>query len=321
MVSSAQAYDSGVPTAGNPLAGHPWYVDRDRGSWFLALRGIHANAAAFSSAANNPMGKTFTKMYVHPRQAVFNYIKRADTAEPGSIPFLNLARIENPSCPYTAFRPGFSEKQVDSYIRQFGLGLGASRVMIILETDKLTTTRCLPKWAQARRFRELSLEVSTLHRDDPNAIVYLDAGAWDWGKPAPVIARWLKRADVAQAEGFSLNTSHHDWTSREVKFGLAISRMTGGKHFVVNTDSNAWGPRPHGKDFDSRYYVKGCTPPGEGLGIQPTVNTGNPLIDAYIWAGTPGYETGHCLGYGAHSAYKFYLPLAQSLVAHARSYF
>jgi endoglucanase len=315
LAPAAGAYYSGRPIPGDPLAGHPWFVDKQRGSWWVALRTQPRLAAALRPFADNPMGKTIGVFDPHPTAAVSQYIARALRAQPGSIPFINLDRIEGSSCPYPGNQPGYSEHEIESWVRGFSRGIGDHRVMVIVETDKLTTIRCLPRWARARRFRELSFEVRLLHDHNPKAIVYIDAGSADWGKNAATIARWLRRADVAQAQGFALNASHFDWTSKEVKFGRQVSRRLGGKHFVVNTDVNGWGPNSRGPI--PSYYHKGCTPPGEGLGIVPTVRTGSRRVDAFLWLGTPGYTNGRCLGYGLHAPYKFYLALAVSLALHA----
>jgi endoglucanase len=261
------------------------------------------------------MGKTFGSFDTHPEADVRNYVRRALREQPGSIPFINVARIEGQSCPYPADTPDFSESAIDAWMQRFSEGIGNHLVAVIIETDKLTTIGCLPGWAQNRRYRELRYEVHLLHQYNPNAIVYIDAGSEDWGKSATKIARRLRRADVAEAQGFALGASHHDWTYKEVAFGLKISRLLGGKHFVVNTDSNGWGPFPHGSS--SAYYHQGCTPPGEGLGLRPTVKTPDPHVDAFLWLGTPGYENGDCLGYGAGAPYTFYLQEAVSLVLHA----
>jgi endoglucanase len=37
-----------------------------------------------------------------------------------------------------------------------------------------------------------------------------------------------------------------------------------------------------------------CNPPGSGLGLRPTANTGAPLLDAYLWVKTPGQSDGQC---------------------------
>jgi endoglucanase len=314
---TANAYYSGEPTPGNPLAGHPWFVDKERGSWWVALRTDPVTARPLSRAADNPMGKTFGSWIADPGATVRDYIDRAESEEPGSIPFLNLARIESQACPYPGTTPGFTEPEIEHWVRRFSAGIGTSLVMVIIETDKLTTIGCLPRWARARRYRELRYEVHLLHQNNPNAIVYIDAGSEDWGKDAATMARWLRRADVAEAQGFALGASHHDWTYKEVRLGLQISRRLGGKHFVVNTDSNGWGPKPHGWTPWASSYHPGCTPPGEGLGIVPTVKTPDPHIDAFLWLGTPGFDLGRCVGLGLNAPYMFYLQEALMLVRNA----
>jgi endoglucanase len=37
-----------------------------------------------------------------------------------------------------------------------------------------------------------------------------------------------------------------------------------------------------------------CNPPGAGLGLRPTANTGVPLVDAYLWVKVPGESDGTC---------------------------
>ncbi len=309
----AGAYYSGTFWPGDPLAGHPWFVDKERGSWWVAIR-TDPGAGILRRAADNPMGKTFGSWIPDPGVQVHDYISRAHREQRGSIPFLNLARIEGQSCPYPGPQSGFSESEVDNWVRGFSRGIGKSRVVVIVETDKLTTIGCLPRWAQARRYRELSFEVHTMHLHNPNAVVYIDAGSEDWGKNAATMAGRLRRADVGEAEGFALGASHHDWTYKEVRFGLQISRRLHGKHYVVNTDANGWGPNPR---WYSPSWHGGCTPPGEGLGIRPTTKTPNPFLDAFLWLGTPGFENGDCLGYGANAPYTFYASEAVSLLRNA----
>ena len=37
-----------------------------------------------------------------------------------------------------------------------------------------------------------------------------------------------------------------------------------------------------------------CNPPGRGLGIRPTTDTGDPLADAFLWVKVPGESDGQC---------------------------
>ena len=37
-----------------------------------------------------------------------------------------------------------------------------------------------------------------------------------------------------------------------------------------------------------------CNPPGRGVGLRPTADTGNPMLDAYLWIKIPGESDGEC---------------------------
>jgi endoglucanase len=133
-------------------------------------------------------------------------------------------------------------------------------------------------------------------------VVYLDAGAAD-AVLAPDVARLLKRAGVDQIQGFFLNSTHFDWTSREIQFGEAVSRMTGGKHFVINTGENGRGPLATADRVRDGNEVL-CNPAGRGLGPKPTTNTGYPNVDAFAWTTNPGESGGRCVpGAPATGAY------------------
>ncbi|WP_133541716.1 glycoside hydrolase family 6 protein [Microbacterium sp. BK668] len=70
-------------------------------------------------------------------------------------------------------------------------------------------------------------------------------------------------------------------------------------HFVLDTSRNGQGPwagpvapypgAPAGADPEVW-----CNPPDRGLGALPTTETGNPLIDAYLWIKVPGESDGKC---------------------------
>jgi endoglucanase len=60
--------------------------------------------------------------------------------------------------------------------------------------------------------------------------------------------------------------------------------------FVIDTSRNGhWTPTvsyPDPQDW--------CNAPDRGLGLRPTANTGNTLIDAYLWVKIPGESDGEC---------------------------
>lgn len=63
------------------------------------------------------------------------------------------------------------------------------------------------------------------------------------------------------------------------------------KHFVIDTSRNGQGPWTPPAYPDPQDW---CNPPGRGLGLRPTVNTGITLLDAYLWVKIPGESDGEC---------------------------
>jgi endoglucanase len=69
--------------------------------------------------------------------------------------------------------------------------------------------------------------------------------------------------------------------------------IRGAAHFVIDTSRNGQGPwtPPAGAYPDPQDW---CNPPGRGLGLRPTADTGVPLLDGYLWIKTPGQSDGQC---------------------------
>jgi endoglucanase len=64
------------------------------------------------------------------------------------------------------------------------------------------------------------------------------------------------------------------------------------KHFVTDTSRNGQGPWTPATNYpDPQDW---CNPPDRGVGVRPTANTGNALIDAYLWIKIPGESDGEC---------------------------
>ena len=66
---------------------------------------------------------------------------------------------------------------------------------------------------------------------------------------------------------------------------------------MVDTSRNGLGPwtPPANHPADPQDW---CNPPDRGLGLRPTLNTGDPLADAYLWIKTPGESDGSCTRWG-----------------------
>jgi endoglucanase len=96
-----------------------------------------------------------------------------------------------------------------------------------------------------------------------------------------------------------LNTSEINLRYQQALAGAAPTT-----HFIIDTSRNANGPLnganytapPHNQAANASALTTGnwCNPPGAGLGVRPTANTGNALVDAFLWVKTPGQSDGQC---------------------------
>jgi endoglucanase len=125
------------------------------------------------------------------------------------------------------------------------------------------------------------------------------------------MARYLRQADVAQAQGFFVNATHNDWTTTDVAYGQQIAKLTGGKHFIVQTDDNGRGPLvPQDRKLNGNEDL--CNPPGRGTGPL-SWNTGYAYVDGFLWFNNPGNSDGPC-GAGDPAVAQFWPQYAVGLV-------
>lgn len=186
-----------------------------------------------------------------------------------------------------------------NWIQQFTAGIGNSKAIVILEPDSLAQIDCLSGADQQLRLNLIANAVTTL-KTNSNTKVYLDAGHSGWIS-AQTMASRLIDANIGNADGFALNVSNFDATNDEVTYGTDLSNLLNGKHFVVDTSRNGNGSNG-----------EWCNPGGRALGTKPTINTGNPLVDAFLWIKTPGESDGNCNG--GPSAGVFWYDYAMDLV-------
>ena len=281
---------SGAQGGGNPLAGVRLFVDHDSPSWhqWRAYRrsGQRRKAALIRKIAREPkalwLGR-FTRP--HFRKKVRRLIVAAKRqTRCRSSPSCARCRIGAGPRTRRAGRPRIARTR--AWYRRLARTLGHSRVVIAFEPDSLGTIDCHARSRRDDRLRLLRYGVKVLSRN-PNATLYLEGGASDW-EPARRTARQLRAIGIARVRGFMLNATHMDWTRANIRHGLQISRLTGGKHFVINTAENGRGPVHYRNARGPPDH--GLVQPAEaGLGPPPTTNTSNPMVDAYLWINRPGY--------------------------------
>jgi endoglucanase len=234
------------------------------------------------------------------RAKVRAYLECAGRLQPGAVPLIVVMRHQGTRCSRTYEAGGAAEDaRTRAWYDSFAEGVGDARVVIGFEPDSLGTIDCLAPNRRGARLDVLRYGVERLSQL-PNATIYLEAGASDW-EPADRTAKQLRYIGIAKVRGFMLNATHHDWTRNNIRHGLRISRLTGGKPFIVNTSYNGRGPLNYKRWVNRarhrwRMVNVWCNPPGRGLGVAPTTRTGRPKVDAYMWINRPGYSAGACNG-------------------------
>ena len=288
----AQASDPrGVdPDSPNPLVGLKFYVDQDSPSWqqWHAYRraGDTAKANLIETIAREPrnmwLGR-FTRPNFEVKVRRLIDAAKAD----GSLPLFTVLRAQSTGCSPTYQGGGPAE---DAATRRWYDALarviGDDRVLIAFEPDSLGTIDCHARSRRDDRIELLRYGVDALSQL-PNATIYLEGGASDW-ESAERTANQLRAIGIAKVRGFMLNATHYDWTGANIKHGLELSRLTGGKHFIINTAENGRGPVSYRASNGRRINVW-CNPGLRGLGRAPTTETAHPLADAYLWINRPGY--------------------------------
>lgn len=88
---------------------------------------------------------------------------------------------------------------------------------------------------------------------------------------------WSDTTDTPELNTSGLNTRY--------------ASVTGTTHFVIDTSRNGQGPWQPPAYPDPQDW---CNPPDRGVGLRPTADTGNELLDAYLWIKIPGASDGEC---------------------------
>lgn len=264
----------------NPLAGMPFYVN-PASSAMRAAQHADPPSAELTAIANTPQA-----YWVVPGSSASTVAKyTGDAQAAGAIPVLALYGIPHRDCGSFA-AGGFSTADAyRAWVDSIANDVGASRAAVIVEPDALAMADCLSADQRQERYDLVRYAVDTLARN-PGTAVYVDAGHLRWHSPEDMADR-LNKVDVNRARGFSLNTANFFTTDDEIGYGEAISGLTSGSHYVIDTSRNGAGPAP-----DSA--LNWCNPGGRALGTAPTTATSGAHADAYLWIKRPGESDGTC---------------------------
>ncbi len=215
-------------------------------------------------------------------------------SDPGTVPLITTYFL-HPNlggCATTkqinAYMPRF-KKQINAMVR----ATGRHPAVYLLELDALGSSVCmakggsLPAWEAALRYEMHAVQSL------PHTVVYIEGGYSD-SNSVGYTARILKAIHVNTIRGFFTNDTHNQWTSSTVAWATRVARRTG-SHFIVNTSDNGQGPKlnPHPR---TQGVEDLCNPPGRGIGIADTTDTGSAYADAFLWTHSPGMSAGTCGG-------------------------
>lgn len=264
----------------NPLAGAPFYVNPTSVAMRAAQK-ADPPVPELTTVANTPQAYWLTPG--PSASTVAKYVGDAQAA--GAIPVLSIYGIPHRDCGSFAAGGMGSGAAYRAWIDGIAADVGGSRAAIIVEPDALAMADCLSGDQRQERFDLIRYAVDTLTRN-PAAAVYVDAGHLRWHSAEEMASR-LNQAGVEHARGFSLNVANFFTTEEEIGYGEAISGLTNGKYYVIDTSRNGNGAAP-----DSPLHW--CNPGGRALGVPPTTQTAGAHADAYLWIKRPGESDGTC---------------------------
>jgi endoglucanase len=272
-------------------------------------------AQALDVIANAPLTKRFWfwNTPADPSALVSHYLRRAEQRQPGTVVQLSTYSVVHGHCDGRWSDPPGLVQRYQRWIDGLARGIGNYRVVMFFELDALITADCISRHGlHVRLADELAPAIARLERQ-PHVVLYLDAGAADANTYQSTV-RMLRKSGIDQAQGFTLNATHFDWTTSELHYGQQIARRLGGKHFVINTGENGRGPLvPKNRVRDGNEVL--CNPPGRGLGPQST-DTGYRWADGFLWFSNPGGSGGACRP-GAPPTAAYWPAYAEMLVRNA----
>lgn len=294
FAESAAITTPGKPPAitRNPLEGAKLFVDPESLA-MLQYRRLEkqdaAKAASIKKIAFEAQGLWMGEWNTNIFRTVEHFVGRAK--KEGSAPVIIAYNIPLRDCGQYSKGGLKTLEQYQRWIRNVAAAIGTDPAVVILEPDALGHFQeCLSEQQKQDRMTAISDAVLVL-RQSPHTAVYLDAGHARWVKADEMASR-LTRAGIEHAHGFSLNVSNYVSTEENLAYGKAVSALTGGKHFVIDTSRNGAGSYEQAKTAEESW----CNPPGRKLGHAPTTQTADPLCDGYLWLKRPGESDGECRG-------------------------
>ncbi|MEU8525058.1 MULTISPECIES: glycoside hydrolase family 6 protein [Streptomyces] len=281
----------GPPAPQQPKKTAPFWVNPDgsaaRQVAAYVKAGRQPEAALIRKIAGQPVGEWIGTE--RPEQEARGFTEAAERADRDAL--LVLYNIPHRDCGQHSAGGAADGAAYRAWVEAAARGIGERRATVVLEPDAVMhmVDGCTEQPYHEERYALLEAAVQRL-KQQPHTTVYLDAGNAGWGRPEQ-LDEPLRRAGIADADGFAVNVSNFQTTEASTAYGKQLSARTGGKPFVVDTSRNGNGPYTAGDPAQNW-----CNPPGRALGESPTTRTADKLVRAYLWVKRPGESDGDCRG-------------------------
>nr|AIG55792.1 secreted protein [Achlya hypogyna] len=168
--------------------------------------------------------------------------------------------------------------QYKAWVQSLANRVGNKKVIYILEPDAvglISNNNC----AVQNKYQDNLQVAQQILSANTNAQIYVDVAAWS-NRDAAVAA--LKK--LGKVAGIAINTSNYKSTGDMTALCQTYSSATGGLHCIIDTSRN----------FNGSPQNEWCNARSAGIGAPPTSNTGNPIVDYYLWLKVPGESDGLC---------------------------
>lgn len=261
--------------------------DSSVNKWVAANPGDSRQPRIASRIASQPQAVWFARYSPSTVTADVRQVTSAAAAK-GEVPVLVAYMIPNRDCGGASAGGAPDLAAYDAWARDFAAGLGTGSSIVILEPDSIALISCLSSSELSGRYASLARAANAIHAANPKARVYFDAGHSAWNSASTQASRLRAAGVLTSGDGIYSNVSNYQRTPNEVAFAKNVLGALGGSGLtaVIDTSRNGNGPAP-----DNTW----CDPHGRKLGENPTANTGDPAIDAYLWIKLPG-ELDGCAG-------------------------
>ncbi|MGI5273700.1 glycoside hydrolase family 6 protein [Nonomuraea sp. CA-218870] len=263
-----------------------FYVDPETNAakWVAANPSDSRAAVIRDRIAAVPQGRWFATYNPSTvRSQVDAYVRAAATA--GKIPIMAVYAMPNRDCGGPSAGGAPDHTAYRAWIDQIAAGLGGRPATIVLEPDALAImTNCMNSSEQAQVQASMAYAGQRFKATSSQVKVYYDIGHDAW-LSASEAANRLRGANVStSADGIAVNTSNYRSTPGLVSYAKSVLAATGDSRLRAVIDTSRNGNGPSGSEW--------CDPAGRATGTWSTTETGDSMIDAFLWVKPPGEADG-----------------------------